>query len=88
MLLDATSDINKATLSSAGIGDISQEAFSANESGIFSICTRSSTDGRRKFFYLKSVDSIKRATKSEEILLSENLVDVHYNAHVKSKKRS
>ena len=66
-LLEVTSDLNKAKLSSAGIGDINQEEFSANESGIFSIRSRSSMGGYQKFFYLKSVDSIKRATESEVV---------------------
>ena len=64
-LLEVTSDLNKEKLSSAGIVDINQEAFSANESGIFSIRSMSSMGGSQKFFYLKSVDSIKRATESE-----------------------
>ena len=64
-LLEVTSDLNKAKLSSAGIVDINQEVFSANESGIFPIRSRSSMGGSQKFFYLKSVDSIKRATESE-----------------------
>ena len=34
-LIDAISDINQATLSSAGIGDINTEAFYANENGIY-----------------------------------------------------
>ena len=47
-LIDATSDINQATLSSAGIGDINAKALSANENGICSIRSRSSTDGPQK----------------------------------------
>ena len=66
-LLEVTSDLNKAKLSSAGIVDINQESFSANKSGIFSIRSRSSMGGSQKFFYLKSVDSIKRATESEVV---------------------
>ena len=47
-LIDATSDINQATLSSAGIGDINAEAFSANANGIYSFINKISMYGPAK----------------------------------------
>ena len=65
-LLDTTSDMNQTKLSSAGIGDINVDAFSANESGIFSIRSKSSMDGNHKSFYMKSCDRIKRVMDRRE----------------------
>ena len=66
VFIDATSDMNQTKISSAGIGDINVDAFYANESGIFSIRSKSSMDGNQKFFYLKSCDSINRLMERRE----------------------
>ena len=66
-LLDAKSDMNQTKPSSAGIGDINVDAFSANKSGIFSIRSKSSMDGNQKFFYLNSFDGIKRVMDRREV---------------------
>ena len=90
-LLDATSDMNRTKLSSAGIGDINVDDFFTNRKRyLFNFEARSSMDGNKKFFYSESCDSIKAGNGEKGGgggSVFENLVGFRYPVKSEQKRR-